>query len=126
MGLAYAPQSAGKGATSGNLKFYNPKLAGAYSRTGAIIQGLHFGYRFVTANYKLFTGIGAVGIGAIASGIELGIGTNETKNKFGKAYSSAQSKYNRRTKYKHSRARQCCCAIRNTHKPARRNYRNRR
>ncbi len=122
MGLAYVPQSRGKGATSGNLKFYNPKLAGTYSRAGTIIQGLHFGYRFVKANYKLFTGIGAVATGAgvsllTPSGVPIG---NETDNQFRKTYRTkkftsypraGKRKFQSRTRYRRTprRTHTGCC-----------------
>ncbi len=118
MGLVYAPQSIGKGATSGNFRGFNPKLAGGYSRTGAIIQGLYTGYRFVKANYKLFTGIGSVVTGA---GVENLVGTSN--NKLSETYSPKNfsqrggrysQKFNTRSsniKYKHPRrcSNRCCC-----------------
>jgi len=118
MGLVYVPQSAGKGATSGNLKRFNPRLAGAYSRTGAIIQGLQFGYRFVRANYKLFTGIGAVTTGA---GVENLIGQSD--NQFGETLRTGRfqqrstrngsTKFNRRRKARPIICKSCACGVYN-------------
>ncbi len=65
MGLVYVPtQPVGKGATSGNIKWYNPKLVGSGSRAGTIAQGIVAGARFIATNYKFFTGIGSVAVGA--------------------------------------------------------------
>jgi len=86
MGLVYAPQQpVGKGATSGNLKFFNPRLAGSGSRIGTIIAGGVAGYRFVKANYKFFTGLGAVATGA---GVENLVGS--PNNQFRETYSSVR------------------------------------
>ncbi len=114
MGLVYVPQSAGKGATSGNIRNFSPRLAGSYSRIGTIIQGVRFGYRFVKSNYKLFTGIGAVATGA---GVENLIGqsnnqfreTLRSKKRYSSSRASTQQLYNRRGHRRPSKSRRCSC-----------------
>ncbi len=105
MGLVYAPgQPVGKGATSGNIKNFNPKLAGSGSRIGTIIAGAEFGYRFVKANYKFFTGLGAVVAGAGVG--DLIAPRNEADNQLGEAYRANNSyKRSRRFRRKH-----CSCS----------------
>jgi len=106
MGLVYAPQSIGKGATSGNFRFINnPRLVGIGGGTGAIRKGLRIGYRFVKTNYKLFTGITSVGVGA---GVENLIGSSNNPN--GKTYqpnySNNRTAFNaRNSKYDFRRTR---------------------
>ncbi len=84
MGLVYAPnQPIGKGATSGNIRNYSPRLAGSFSRVGAIIEGVRIGVRFAQRHYKFSTGIGSVATGA---GVENLVG--QTDNQFRKTYRS--------------------------------------
>ncbi len=126
MGLVYVPnQPVGKGATSGNLKNFNPRLAGTYSRVGTIIQGVYTGYRFVRANYKLFTGIGAVSTGAGVSLIDKGgVSLNhEADNNFRKTYRTKKFRSSARAnkrRFQHSfrcgcsqhvkrSSNRCCC-----------------
>ena len=113
MGLAYVPQSTGKGATSGPVKFYNPKLAGGYSRAGAIYQGLQAGYRFVTTNYKLFTGIGSVGIGAAISGtgdyVNIALSQNVSTYQRKQALRSSSKYRSNKRRYKRAHRGRCHC-----------------
>ncbi len=108
MPLAYVPQSAGKGATSGNIRNFNPRLAGSYSRTGAIIQGVYAGYRFVKANYKLFTGIGAVSTGAAVT-YDGGIRVDAPQSQRQQAYQSSGNRFRNGRNYPKQNNMQCCC-----------------
>jgi len=132
MGLVYAPnQPIGKGATSGNIKNFNPRLAGGVGRIGTIIKGGQFVYRFVKANRKFFTGVGAVATGA---GVENLVGTSN--DKFGKTYRPnrfqqrghrdgnfrGSNRGYRRRYSKQTGSRRCCCEshIRRNMVPSRR------
>ena len=119
MGLVYAPnQPIGKGATSGNIRNFTPRLAGTGSRIGTIVTGVRAGIRFAQRHYKFSTGIGSVVTGA---GVENLIG--QTDDQFGKTYfpnkfqqrsnrngsfHSARKSYKRSFKFKPSSNR-CCC-----------------
>jgi len=119
MGLAYAPnQPVGKGATSGNLKFFNPRLAGGFGRAGTILKGLEFGARFAQRHYKLFTGVGSVPIGTIIGGMVVG----SPDNQFPKTFYPVQPHRGGSGRYKpnysrgsssrfrsRKRSRQSCC-----------------
>ncbi len=120
MGLVYAPQSIGKGATSGNFRFINnPRLVGIGGGTGAIRKGLQFGYRFAKANYKLTTGITSIGVGAGVANLigspdnQLGEKDNSAFPGNGNVRSRSDNKYrSSRTSTRH-RQQQCCCWKRN-------------
>ena len=127
MGLVYAPnQPIGKGATSGNLRFFNPRLAGGFGRAGTIIKGAEAVARFAFRHRKFFTGVGSVatgaGIQAGSTGIDLDGSTN---NQFRKTNSSGNfnkrsGKYRRKRQYRYRATRsKCCCTI----KRSRRKYR---
>ncbi len=118
MGLVYAPgQPIGKGATSGNIRNFNPKLGGGFSRIGTIIEGVRTGYRFVKANRKLFTGIGAVATGAGVDNL-VGLTNNQLSETYhpGKPFNSrfrnfSNNKFRRRERYNHNKC--CRCENRN-------------
>ncbi len=119
MALAYAPnQPIGKGATSGNLRFFNPRLAGSGGRAGTIIAGGIAGYRFVKKNYKFFTGLGAVATGA---GVRE-FGRNAPKGSYRKAYLSEKSVYSRKRRSKQFNNGTCCCNTSSKNRRQRRRY----
>ncbi len=137
MGLVYAPnQPIGKGATSGNIRNFNPRLAGSFSRIGTIVTGFRAGIRFAQRHYKFSTGLGSVATGA---GVENLVG--QTDNQFRKTYRTDRfqqrgysNRYNGRSYFRKQKSRQfkastnrCCCEsnIHRTMVPRRRNgYRN--
>ncbi len=82
MGLVYAPQPTGRGATSGPVKLFTPRLGPSGSRVGAIAQGIVAGARFASRHYKLSTGIGSVVTGA---GVENLVGSPNSE--FGETHS---------------------------------------
>ena len=93
MGLVYVPQTRGKGATSGNIRNFNPKLAGGYSRIGTIIKGGIAGYRFVRANYKFFTGLGSVIAGSAITFDKTGVDLTEKSNSFQETYRTIPARH---------------------------------
>ncbi len=117
MGLVYAPnQPIGKGATSGNIRNFNPRLAGGFSRIGTIITGVQTGYRFVRTNYKFFTGLGSVATG---TGVDHLVG--QTNNPVGETHQPAFAKFSKhrnfgynqygkdRRKSRFRPSNRCCC-----------------
>ena len=105
MGLVYAPQTIGKGATSGNFRFTNtnPRFFGFGGGTGAIGKGIATVGRFVAKNYKFFTGVTSVGVGTGVANL-IGSGNNQ----FGETHSTISHRRNPngyRPKYKFGQSR---------------------
>ena len=119
MGLVYAPQTTGKGATSGNFRFINnPRLLGFGGGAGAIRKGAVYGYRFAKTHYKLVTGLSSIGVGA---GVANLVGSSDSK--FPEALSSGKFT-NGRSRYGYkSNNRKCKCKPKFFKRNQRRKYR---
>ncbi len=111
MPLAYVPQSTGRGATSGPVKFYKPNIIRAGTRYGGIVQGAYQAGRYLYRHYKAVTGISSIGIGAGLSGIDLN--ENAPNNKYSQALRTTRKRSNRNRRYKvngqHCRCQPRCC-----------------
>lgn len=109
MALGYAPQTIGKGATSGNFRFIkaDPRFFGFSGGTGAIAKGIAVGARFVASNYKFFTGIGAIGIGAGVS-YDGGIRVDAPQSEYQQAHSASGYRFNNGRNYQKYHNRKLC------------------